>query len=176
MISKIVTPFKYIWFLCLVLLACLFIGTQLPFQPGYQMRIVETGSMSPTIPTGSVAFVSPHSSYAVGDVITFKRVSDNEVVTHRIINASQNTGEFLYMVQGDANNAPDQKPVRPSEVIGSVWWSVPILGYILNFVRQPVGFAIVVGVPAVWIIVEQGRKLVLETRKVRNDAQKNTPV
>ena len=164
----------YVLFAVLIGLALLFLGTVLPGNLRYQMRIVESGSMSPTIPIGSVVLVRAHPSYSVHDVINFKRATDLEEVTHRIIGISQVSGETVYTVQGDANNAPDQKPVLASEVIGSVWFSLPYVGYIIDFARKPIGFAIIIGIPALWMILEQVQKIRHEVVKTKRSQENST--
>lgn len=53
------------------------------------------------------------------------------VVTHRIIATSENQkGERTFITQGDANGERDEKEVRPVQIRGKVWYSLPYLGYV----------------------------------------------
>lgn len=154
-----------IFFVTFLALALLLLGSIVPVAGGYQIRIVESGSMAPTIPLGSALVVSPSETYSIGDVVTFQRVTDDEVTTHRIIGEEVLEGKAVFIMQGDANNAADQRPVEKREIVGKVVFHIPYLGFILNFLRQPLGFMLVVGVPAIWIVYEQVLKIIHEARK-----------
>lgn len=79
---------------------------------------IETGSMTPTMPVGSVVFTHPESSYSPGQVITF-HANNGEIVTHRLIGITD-SGEFI--TKGDANPTRDywHNPVTKSDVMGAV--------------------------------------------------------
>lgn len=85
----------------------------------------KTGSMSPTIPTGSVALVQevPADAVAVGDVVTVDRPGMLPV-THRVTSvvedaaatASANAHARTLTVKGDANRAEDPAPYTVDSV------------------------------------------------------------
>ena len=154
-----------IFFVTFLALALLLLGSIVPVAGGYQIRIVESGSMAPTIPLGSALVVSPSETYSIGDVVTFQRVTDDEVTTHRIIGEEVLEGKAVFIMQGDANNAADQRPVEKREIVGKVVFHIPYLGFILDFLRKPLGFMLIVGVPAIWILYEQVLKIIHEARK-----------
>jgi signal peptidase len=147
-----------IFFVAYIALALLMIGTVLPFA-GYQVRIVDTGSMTPTMPTGSAVFVHKATSYNSGDVITFQRANEKMPTTHRIVSNEAQSGVIYYTTKGDANDASDQLKVAESEVIGRVWLAVPYLGYVLDFVRRPIGFFLLIGVPFLAVMAEEVNKM-----------------
>lgn len=69
----------------------------------------KTGSMSPTIPAGSVALVReiPAGEISVGDIVTVDRPGELPV-THRVISTENlGSGEWRIRMQGDANAQPD---------------------------------------------------------------------
>lgn len=148
-----------------VLLALLLLGSILPVTNGYQLRVVESGSMEPTFGTGSVIMTRSASSYNVGDVVTFQRRTDERATTHRIIAKE----DELYTMQGDANNAPDLIPVEEIEIVGAVFFHIPFLGYVLNFAQQPLGFMLLVGVPALLIVIEKVKKIVAVVRSKKEE-------
>lgn len=102
-----------------------------------------SGSMAPTMPAGALAVVRPvDASHArVGDVLTYQAEPDNPtLVTHRVIAVSRNThGDVSLTLQGDANGAPDEQPVRPEQVRGSVAYAVPYFGWVANRVNVGTG-------------------------------------
>ena len=164
MLKKVSTLIGYTTIAAFLAVALLLVGMMLPFVP-YQMKIVESGSMEPTIPTGSVIFISSAASYTVGDVVTFQRSGEEEVTTHRIVEERIEEGKEVFLTQGDANDAVDTNPVFPAEISGKMWGHIPYLGYLLSFFRQPIGFLLLIGVPAVLIINEQIGKIRAELRK-----------
>lgn len=92
-----------------------------------QMTLImfSTGSMSPTIPAGSVALVQerPATRIEVGDVVTVDRPGQLPV-THRVTEILRTSGEAVtFTMQGDANADPDTDPytaTRVRVVLGSV--------------------------------------------------------
>lgn len=163
-LGTIVTTMFFIAFL---LLALLLLGSVMPFM-GYQIRIVQSGSMSPTMPLGSALIVKAIESYQVGDVVTFQRIGDAEATTHRIVGEESDPDEgVMYTMQGDANNTPDQRPVASREIVGKVFYNIPYLGFLLDFIRQPLGFILIIGVPAVWIVYEQVLRIVKEAKRTK---------
>jgi signal peptidase len=66
----------------------------------------------------------------LGDVITFQPFTDDpQLTTHRIVGMSFGSNGRQFVTQGDANNAPDLKPISEKQVMGKVWYSVPKVGY-----------------------------------------------
>ncbi|RAX49555.1 signal peptidase I [Arthrobacter sp. AQ5-05] len=78
----------------------------------------KTGSMSPTIPAGSVALMQEISASEVksGDIITVDRPGDLPV-THRVISVEPiDNGQWRVEMKGDANVQPDPLPYDVVEV------------------------------------------------------------
>ena len=97
----------------------------------------KTGSMSPTIPAGSVALVReiPASEIEVGDVLTVDRPGMLPV-THRVTSVS-GTGETRELtMRGDANEAEDPLPYTVTEV-RRVLASVPHLAHVIVWFSNP---------------------------------------
>lgn len=123
---------------------------------GYEIRIVQSGSMAPAITTGGVVVVQERERYEVGDVITFGDSSLSSLpTTHRVVSDIIQNGEMAYVTKGDANESEDVEAVRRSEVHGAVLFSIPYLGYLLDFTRQPLGFVLLIGVPSAMIAIEE---------------------
>ena len=98
----------------------------------------KTGSMSPTIPAGSVAIVReiPASEVKVGDIATISRVGALPV-THRVTSVSAADGENRSItMKGDANEAEDPVPYVTSSV-RLVIFSVPALAHVLVWFSNP---------------------------------------
>ena len=68
---------------------------------GIEPFVVQSGSMSPEIETGSVSFINRREKYEnirVNDIIAFKTPNGNQV-THRVVSVTNNGLE----TKGDAN-------------------------------------------------------------------------
>ncbi|MGX7726864.1 signal peptidase I [Rhodococcus pyridinivorans] len=101
--------------------------------------LFKTGSMSPTIPQGSMSVVQRISAdeIAVGDIVTVDREEGELPVTHRVIAVHpQRAGEALIEMQGDANPNPDPGPYRVTEV-RKVLWSVPGAAAVIVWFSDP---------------------------------------
>ena len=116
----------------------------------------------------------PESSYKVGDIITFGKDTKTEVpTTHRIIGDKVIDGVLIYTTKGDANEDKDTKEVRKDEIIGKTIFSVPYLGYIMDFAKKPLGFILLVGLPALYIVYDEVAKIVAEVKKLRKKNESN---
>lgn len=81
--------------------------------------VFRTGSMSPTIPTGSAALVRtlPADQVAVGDVVTVPSPLGPLPVTHRVTSVEAlPDGTTRLHLRGDANDAEDPFPYDVTEV------------------------------------------------------------
>ena len=171
---KTVTTALYIIFIILLLgVAGLFLSSLLPIPGNIQIKIVKSGSMEPAIATGSVVMVKPQSTYAIGDIITFGEDTRARIpTTHRIIAIHNDSGKITFTVKGDANAEEDPASVQMHSVIGRVILSVPYIGYVLDFARQPIGFTLLIGIPACIIIFDEALRIWTEVRGMR---QKKRP-
>lgn len=125
------------WTLLLAMLAMLIVTILIPAVAGAERYTVLTGSMTPTYPPGTLIVVKPveRGELGVGIPITYQlRPGEPAVVTHRIVAASQNArGMRTYITQGDANDVRDDVPVVYEQIRGRVWYSIPYLGYLNNW-------------------------------------------
>jgi signal peptidase len=117
----------------------------------YQALVVRSGSMSPTIPTGSIVFYRPvqASQVKVGDVIVFSEPGTaNTRVTHRVYAVGNGPNGKYWQTKGDANGAPDPWQVP---AVGTGWkavWHVPVAGYVLYDIQSTYGRLLLLLVPA----------------------------
>lgn len=137
--SKERSLWQYLWtgisasILALVLgLGVLVIG--LPAAVGGMPLTVLSGSMEPVYTPGDLVVVRPipADEIRVGEILTYQLNSgEPDLVTHRVLSRSMtSTGETTFLTQGDANDAPDENPVREVQVVGTVWYTIPKLGWI----------------------------------------------
>jgi len=125
---------------------------------------VYTGSMEPAIPVGSVVVIklANPETLKIGDIICFKvSESATTTVTHRVSNITDEG----FITKGDANEDPDQWIVKKENVIGKAIFTIPYIGYIGYFVRTPVGFILLIIIPATLIIIKETRNIIKELKK-----------
>jgi len=154
-------------------LVLLLVLVQTSFIPGYQARIVQSGSMEPAISTGALVIVRAQTQYSVDDVITFTTAGADIPTTHRVISDGLQQGELVYNTKGDANNDQDPESVTLSQILGRVILSIPYLGYLLDFARQPLGFVLLIGVPALMIFIEEAGSIVREFKNRKPEPTKD---
>jgi signal peptidase len=115
--------------------------------------VVLTGSMEPTVPVGSIVYSQKSSTnaYDPGDIISFKNKNDL-TVTHRIAGKKNSKSGMMYQTKGDANNVTDTDSLPEDKVIGKVIFQVPYVGRIINFVKTPMGFLVLIVFPTLLFI------------------------
>ena len=131
----------------LVALAIFLVGFRII---GFDTYVVLSGSMEPVHKTGALIYArdADTSTLETGDVITFQSPGSSTIVTHRIIDITDDGTGRYFQTKGDANAEPDAQLVPESNVIGKVAFSVPYLGYLANYIQNPPGlyFAAAAGV------------------------------
>jgi signal peptidase I len=159
-----------------VVVAVLLIVSMLPITGNIKVLTVLSGSMEPSIKTGSVVVVKPASDYKIDEVITFGQVSKTKIpTTHRIQDIKIEGGQPVYITKGDANNAADASEVQKKNVIGKVLFSVPWAGYAVEFAKKPIGFALIIIIPALVIISDEIIKIIkeLKNKNAKVEQEKN---
>jgi signal peptidase len=117
----------------------------------YRAYAVLSGSMTPTIPVGSVVvdLPAPAGALAVGDVVTFARPDrPSETVTHRVVAVLETASGPAFRTKGDANGTPDDWTVPESATNWRMRLSLPLAGYLLVYLASPLGQLLAVVVPA----------------------------
>ncbi len=162
---KIFKIIYYVFLGFIAIIAVLLIISVLPITGNIKFMTVQSGSMTPEIKMGSIVIVRPIDDYKIGDIITFQTTGSKESVTHRIYDIKVVGGQPKYITKGDANNAPDQREVSKREIIGKVLIDIPYLGYVVSFAQKPLGFALIIIIPACLIIFDEARKIYGEIKK-----------
>ena len=107
-------------------------GDGIPMPLGVGAAVVVSGSMEPELSVGDLIIIKERDAYEVNDVIVYQ---DNRAsVTHRIIGMDEKT----VTTKGDANNTEDS-PVRYSQIKGEVVFVIPLVGYLVSFIKTPIG-------------------------------------
>lgn len=128
------------WFVMMFFAAALGAALIVPRLAGATPYVIETSSMEPKMPPGTLVVVRPVDQDEIkpGDVITYQiKSGDPTVVTHRVVlQGVDATGEPRWRTKGDANEAMDAHWVLPVQVKGERWYAIPYLGYVTSFVTS----------------------------------------
>lgn len=150
-------------FLVLVVVVGLFLTAAVPQLLGADHSfVVQSPSMAPAIPAGSMVYVSevPAEDVAVDDVITFQRTAGSETrVTHRVVEVVERDGRPAFRTMGDANTVADQDLVTPDRVVGVVQFHLPVLGRAITTIQSPLGIVALIVLPAIALFVLEARDL-----------------
>lgn len=120
---------------------------------GLSLVIIVTGSMSPTMPPGTLAVVQhvEAADIRVDDVVTVPRNDSDVPVTHRVVAVEANGDTAVLTLRGDANPIDDPEPYIVADaqrVVAALTWLGPAAGWLLSpFVR--IGFVMLVAVAIV---------------------------
>ncbi len=119
---------------------------------GFSLLNVETGSMEPNLPVGSLIFVKsvPPEEIKSGDVITFALNEDGVLATHRVKFVRSNSRTFI--TRGDANNT-DDPPVSWDQLVGKVITHVPGIGFAFQFMTSPDNRVVIIIILAVMVVL-----------------------
>lgn len=133
-----------------ILLAAALVGVRLF---GVEIYTVLSGSMEPVYKTGSVIYVigADRDTLQVGDVITY-RMSGDVIATHRIVEVTEQEGEYWYRTKGDANEIVDGKPVSESQIVGTPVFTVPYLGYLVEYMQSISGRYVMLAI-AIFLLI-----------------------
>lgn len=155
-IFKILSAIFYFLILVFILLmAGSLVLNKLNTPIKYRLFSVQSGSMEPAIPIGSLVVIAPVETYQKDDIINFRdEGNSNRTVTHRIVNISrdEDLNTTSYRTKGDANEDPDLELIRSERVNGKLIFHLPYLGYPVAFAQTQTGFITLVIIPATLII------------------------
>ena len=151
------TTLKKIWnivsttlVVLIVLCAVFLMGSRIL---GFECYTVISGSMQPKYMVGDLLYVKEVDPYSIkkGDDITFILNEDLVVATHRVIRVD--TANQRFYTKGIANEIEDSEPTHSNNVIGVPQLHIPKLGYVSDFVQNPPGMYITIGVGIILILI-----------------------
>lgn len=136
-----------------VALALLLAGARLT---GLQVYAVLSGSMEPEYHVGALIYVKSvdYTQLKAGDVITFM-MDETTVATHRIVEVvedEEDSSVLRYRTKGDANEMADGSLVHYKNVVGTPIFTIPLLGYVANYIQHPPGTYVAISVGAILLM------------------------
>ncbi len=126
------------------------------FVPGYDLYLVRSESMAPTINMGDLIVTGPvNGEVKEADIITYEL--DDELVTHRV----HSIGDTI-ITKGDAVEDPDPWTVKESSIQGMYLFKIPYIGYATKFIQTKVGWFITIIIPAMVLVAWLAKDIVKE--------------
>ena len=128
-------------------------GNEVPMPFGVGISVVMSGSMEPELHVGDLIILREYGEDErpqAGDVIVYQ--SGSTGIVHRVIYTDGDT----LITQGDANNAADD-PIDISAVKGRVILSIGLIGYLVLFLKTPVGIVLTLAL-AIFLLERSFRK------------------
>lgn len=132
--------------------------------------VVLSDSMNPSIEAGDVVIVeeTPPETIEQEEVITFQAGdpdeyhggdADTDLVTHRVVDVDRSGEGVEFTTQGDANDQPDAEPVGGEQVVGVVAFSIPLIGWVIDFAGTSLGLLALVVVPCLLLVANEAYEL-----------------
>lgn len=137
---------------------------------GYEVLVIQSGSMEPAYHVGSLVYVKPvePETLEVGDVITFE-LGGGVRGTHRIIEVLDENSVLSFRTKGDANTMEDKIPVTADSLVGEVKFTIPQLGFFMTYIQKPPGTYVAISVVAVVLLLTILPDLIFpEEKEIRN--------
>lgn len=164
----------------LLILFGLLIATPFFHIPGgYRLYTVQSGSMEPTIKTGSLIVSRASDDYQVGDIITYKSSKEinnsnpKETTTHRVEEIKKENDTISFITKGDANTVVDIQPVSSEQVLGKTMFYLPYIGYPISFAKTQTGLIVMIIIPATIIVYSEilniKKEIALLVKKRKNE-------
>lgn len=130
---------------------------------------IASQSMYPALKKGDLILVKRQNNYKKKDIITFSNpigTKKSDTVTHRIIDITKEKGHIKYKTKGDANNKADGWKIGENSIVGVTIYSLPLLGYIISISKTPIGFILLILIPAFILLYSEILNIKKELRKL----------
>ena len=157
---------------------------EVPTVFGMAPMVVQSGSMYPLIEVDDLIVTKKISADKIvagakdaevpGTVIAYLLKKDGKevIITHRVIEiTTAEDGTRQFVMQGDANNTPDDMKVHESQVVGEYSMRIKGAGRIALFMTKPFGMMLFVFLPLVLFVLYDAIRRALYSKKQRKMEQ-----
>ena len=153
-VKKIWNAITTVLVAAVVIVAIMLVGVRLV---GFQVFTVLSGSMEPTYHTGSLIYVKSvdYTEIEVGQDITFM-LDEDTVATHRVVGVVPDENDptvIRYRTKGVANDVEDGSLVHYKNIIGTPVFTIPYMGYVVNYIQNPPGTYIAITAGAILLLL-----------------------
>ena len=129
---------------------------EVPSVGGIFPLIVLTDSMSPEIEGGDLIICNNYEVDKIqeGDIIAFFDPAGNgtSIVTHRVLEVTEQDGEVAFKTKGDANNTEDKMLVPAENFVGVYKTRIAGAGNIAMFMQSTTGLVVCVILPIILLV------------------------
>lgn len=135
---------------------------------GHYLMFVETGSMEPTLPIGTILLVkdSRIQDIKIDDIVSFHStitlggVTHDVIITHRVVDIrSDQTGTHL-ITKGDANELEDDIPVNQNILVGKTILYITFLSFLKDFFGNTSLILFIVVLIVLTLVLVEGANLI----------------
>ena len=137
-------------------LALFVAGLVLFGPPGFgsplSSAVITGNSMEPALEERDLVVLRQQSTYQVGEIIGYEHPSLGLVI-HRVVAREVTADGLRLTIQGDNNSWIDSYQPGSADVVGTVWFGVPVLGQLFNGLRSPRIFAIIASTAALAMVL-----------------------
>lgn len=177
-IRNIINVFTYIILIIIMsynislIIQSIFWPNKTPSFLGIKTYVIISGSMKPNIDIGDIVIVKEEKNLQIGDVISYRK--GQSVITHRIVNITEENEEKKYRTKGDNNNTEDSEIILNENIEGKVIKIVPKLGNLALLLKNKMTIIIILIVLYVFISnnYKKNKKMQLRHKK-RLEYEKN---
>ena len=103
--------------------------------------VIVGSSMEPLLHRGDLAVIRRQETYEAGDVVLYDNKELGAKVLHRILRVEHGR----YVFKGDNNGFLDTERPVDAQLVGTLWFHVPNVGLVTEWVRAPGHAALIVG-------------------------------
>lgn len=143
---------------------------------GYSLMCVISGSMEPEIPVNSLVLVKETDSDDIrkDDILSFYSQDpdlNGSIVTHRVVEIINDSGEYEFKTKGDANAVVDEYTVLSRDIIGKVVFVSPGAGILVRLSANPLIFIPFILIPLALMVILNVRKTIIVAREIEKEEQ-----
>ncbi len=151
--------------------------TKKNFVNTYKPFVVTSDSMIPTIKKGSLVIVDKNKKqFSKNDIITFQYpINMQKTITHRIVGYVTEANYNYFVTKGDNNSENDPWKVTTDLIIGNVVFTIPLLGYLVEFISKPLGLILLIIIPAIILIYKEVENLIKVIANNLNSQKRKSP-
>ena len=149
---------------------------EVPSVGGVFPLIVLTDSMYPEIQSGDLIICHTEDAENVneGDIISFFDPAGNgtSIVTHRVMEVTEEDGQIAFRTRGDANNTEDKALVPADKLVGVYRSRIAGAGNVAMFMQSTTGLIICVVLPIILLVAYDiiRRRIYEKNKKKDTDA------
>jgi signal peptidase I len=108
----------------------------------WRLSPVTTNAMSPDISTGSllVSVLTPENQIRSGDVVVLGTSDEKRNLIGRVLDINTDDNEYYNIsLKSDQRALPDNFPYKTKDITYKEQFTVPLVGFIVNFLSSPLG-------------------------------------